>query len=89
MRGDRESWRDDDLVLVEPWGIDLGAIEVPVSIWQGGQDRMVPFAHGQWLADRESGARVHLYPEEGHISLVAQLDRILADLVEQAGLPTA
>lgn len=80
-------WRDDDLVLVKPWGIDLDTIQVPVSIWQGGQDRMVPFTHGQWLADRVTGARAHLYPEEGHISLVAQLDRILADLVEQADLP--
>jgi hypothetical protein len=31
------------------------------------------------------GARVHLYDDEGHLSLVAQLPRILADLADLAG----
>ena len=79
-------WRDDDLLLLAPWGVDLGSVRVPVSVWHGGQDRMVPFSHGRWLAAHIAGARTHLYDNEGHLSLVAQLDRILADLVQQAGL---
>ena len=54
---------------------------MPVSIWQGAHDRMVPFAHGEWLAAHVPGARVHLYDDEGHMSLVEQLPRILDDLV--------
>jgi pimeloyl-ACP methyl ester carboxylesterase len=73
-------WLDDDLAFVKPWGFDLGAIAVPVSIWQGGHDRMVPFSHGEWLAANIPGARAHLYDDEGHISLVQQLPRILEDL---------
>ena len=61
-------WRDDDLSFVRGWGIDLQAVEVPVSIWQGGQDRMVPYGHGRWLAEHVAGARTHLYDDEGHIS---------------------
>ncbi|MGH3498094.1 MAG: alpha/beta fold hydrolase [Nocardioidaceae bacterium] len=77
-------WRDDDLAFTEPWGIDLGAITVPVAIWQGGQDRMVPYAHGKWLAAHVAGATVHLHDDEGHLSLVAQLDRIADDLLSHA-----
>jgi pimeloyl-ACP methyl ester carboxylesterase len=39
-------WRDDDFAFVRPWGFDLSEIEVPVTIWQGGHDLMVPFSHG-------------------------------------------
>lgn len=78
-------WLDDDLAFVRPWGFDLSEITVPVAIWQGAHDRMVPFSHGEWLAAHVPGARVHLYEDEGHISLVGQLPRILDDLVSRTG----
>ena len=77
---------EDTLQIVQPWGFDLGAITVPVSVWQGGRDRMVPFAHGRWLAEAIPGARPHLYEDEGHISLATKMDEILADLRELAGI---
>ena len=78
-------WRDDDLAFVKDWGFRLTDIGVPVSVWQGQQDRMVPFAHGRYLADAIAGARAHLYPDQGHISLACQAKEILTDLIEQAG----
>ena len=78
-----DGWLDDDLAFVRPWGFDLGSIRVPVSIWQGEHDRMVPFSHGEWLAAHIPAARVHLYEDEGHISLVQQLPRILEDLASR------
>ena len=76
-------WLDDDLEWVRAWGFDLEQIESPVAIWQGGEDRFVPYAHGEWLAAHIDGARAHLLPEEGHISIVVDrygevLDELLA-----------
>lgn len=77
---------DDDLAFTKPWGFDLDEIDVPVSIWQGSLDLMVPYSHGQWLAAHVPGASAHLEPGEGHLSIgLGALDRMLDELIAAAG----
>jgi pimeloyl-ACP methyl ester carboxylesterase len=79
-------WADDDLAFTRAWGFELEDVtKTPVSVWQGREDRMVPFAHGIYLADRLPGARRHLYDDEGHLSLNGRMGDILDDLLDLAG----
>ena len=78
-------WFDDDMAFVADWGFELGSIGVPVAVWQGSEDMMVPFAHGRWLAERIPGAAARLLDGEGHLSiLIGQYGRLLDELLAHA-----
>jgi pimeloyl-ACP methyl ester carboxylesterase len=77
-----DGWIDDDLAFAKPWGFDPADTRVPVQIWQGEEDRLVPWSHGQWLANEIPTARFTLVNGQGHFSLgEANRDQILDDLV--------
>ena len=62
-------WLDDDLAFTRDWGFALDEIRVPTYLWQGSADLMVPFHHGQWLAQHIPGVVPHLIDGEGHLSI--------------------
>jgi pimeloyl-ACP methyl ester carboxylesterase len=78
---------DDDLAYVSPWGADVGLLEAPTLLLHGGRDRVVPSAHGEWLAQRCPAAELRLSPEDGHISILDSGDSALEWLRECADRP--
>jgi pimeloyl-ACP methyl ester carboxylesterase len=85
LRNGIAGWRDDDLAFARDWGFSLAAVSdsAPVAIWQGEEDRMVPLAHGQWLAANVPAARVHIAAGVGHMNL--PFGAIFDELQELAG----
>ena len=82
LRESIDGWLDDDLAFARGWGFELDEVRRPVHVWQGAHDRMVPFAHGQWLVRHLPTARPHLLDGHGHLSLVVDsIGWILDELV--------
>jgi pimeloyl-ACP methyl ester carboxylesterase len=75
---------DDDLAGVGAWGFDPAAVVAPALFVHGGRDRVVPAAHGEWLARRCPLAELWLRPDDGHISVLGSGAAALSWLREHA-----
>ncbi|NYI07465.1 alpha/beta fold hydrolase [Allostreptomyces psammosilenae] len=82
VAGGRDALIDDDVAYVTPWGFDPARVAAPLLLLHGGQDRVVPSAHGRWLASRCPSAELRLLPREGHISVLNSAEAALEWLRE-------
>ena len=58
-------WRgffDDDEAMMHEWGFDPTSITVPVAVWFGNHDLMVPPTHGEWLVKELAHGDQELLP---------------------------
>jgi pimeloyl-ACP methyl ester carboxylesterase len=65
-------WRgyfDDNVATMSPWGFGVGDISIPVHLFYGDEDLMVPTSHGTWLSTHLPGATTTHHPEDGHLSI--------------------
>jgi pimeloyl-ACP methyl ester carboxylesterase len=69
-RAGPEGLIDDDLAFVSPWGFELSQVTAPVLFVQGGQDRVVPPAHAEWLLRNCRRSELWLRPDDGHVSVL-------------------
>jgi pimeloyl-ACP methyl ester carboxylesterase len=62
---------------IRDWRFRPEDIEVPVHIWHGDQDRNIPLAQGQVLAQLIPGSTLHDCPGEGHWLIVDHMAEII------------
>lgn len=74
-----DGWLDDDIAFLEPWGFEVDAIETPVLVLHGEDDRFVPVSHGHWLAARIPGVEARIVPDDGHLTLIERRVREVND----------
>lgn len=81
---------DDDVAFALPWGFELSAVTAPVLVVQGGQDRVVPPADGDWLARNLRRSELWYRPDDGHVSILRECPAAMDWLVAQqaTGRPT-
>ena len=76
-----DGYARDNVAWGGAWDIDVAAITCPVRLYYGDRDRLVPSAHGRWLADRIPGSVVVGLPGAGHgAASFAYWDEVLTEL---------
>jgi pimeloyl-ACP methyl ester carboxylesterase len=71
----------DYRAIAQPWGVDPAAAAVPVTVWHGSADAMVPLRHSQELAARVPGAVLTVWEGEGHLATVTHIGEVLDSFV--------
>jgi len=61
---------DDDVAFASPWGFEVAQAAAPVLVVQGGEDRVVPPAHADWIARHVPRPELWLRPRDGHVSIL-------------------
>ncbi len=64
-------------MLAGPWGFDPGAVRVPVQLWHGDEDTVIPLHHSRYLASVMPGATLRICHGEAHMLMWSHLTEIL------------
>ncbi|VAW79180.1 Alpha/beta hydrolase fold [hydrothermal vent metagenome] len=74
----------DVVIYQKPWGFKLADIRIPVHLWHGDADRIVPCHHSQFVHSQLTGSTLTILPNEGHFSLpIMHAGTILAALQQR------
>ncbi|MGH6903409.1 MAG: alpha/beta fold hydrolase [Geminicoccaceae bacterium] len=73
---------DELLLLMRPWTFRLEEIRVPVHLWHGEADGVVPVAMGRHLARAIPHCRAEFIPGGGHYLVFDQIGPFLEAMVE-------
>jgi pimeloyl-ACP methyl ester carboxylesterase len=79
FRHGREGMVWDGNLYAWPWGFRLEETKVPVQLWQGEADTIVPPSMGRYLASVIPSCQARFCPGEGHFSLPFRRTREILD----------
>lgn len=64
----------------DSWGFNLEKIELPIRIWHGRKDTVVPVCMGEYLAEKIPDSLPRYYKNEAHMMIYKKIKEILKDL---------
>ena len=67
-----------------PWGFSVAAVQVPVFLWHGIADRLLPVAMGRYLANQIPDCQARFLPDAGHLWIFQGYLEVLATLRRSA-----
>jgi pimeloyl-ACP methyl ester carboxylesterase len=82
FRGGGQGVADELLLLLRPWTVRLAEIRVPVRLWHGEADGVVPLAMGRYLAEAIPNCRAEFIPGGGHYLVFDRIGPFLEAMIE-------
>jgi pimeloyl-ACP methyl ester carboxylesterase len=79
LRNGTGGYVKDIELLAKPWGFALEDIDVPVHLWHGDADPVIPIRHSRYLAAHISASELHVCQNEGHLLLWNHLEEVFAE----------
>lgn len=70
----------DAAVLGAPWGFSPSDVTVPIRVWHGDIDPLVPLADAERLARTVANGKLHVVPGHGHYAGLVRAPEVIADL---------
>lgn len=89
VAGGVEGLVEDYLLSCRPWGFDPHNVRVPVHLWHGARDRIVPAEHAWQLAASLPVCRAAFAADEGHFFFRRRVGEIVGQLVTEARVAQA
>jgi pimeloyl-ACP methyl ester carboxylesterase len=77
FRNGAQGYVHDLRMLSGPWGFDPANVRVPVQLWHGDEDTVIPLHHSQYLASVMPGATLRVCHGEAHMLMWNHLAEIL------------
>ena len=89
MAGLKEAFRqggrgaaDELMLLTRPWTFRPEEIRIPVRLWHGEADAVVPVGMGRYLAAAIPGCRAEFIPGAGHYLVFDRIGPFLDAMIE-------